>query len=48
LNKDVAKEKITESDKKATLERIHMTSSLNDLAEADFLIEVHNLDCHKL
>lgn len=25
-----------------------MTSSFNDLAEADFLIEVHNSDCHKL
>jgi 3-hydroxyacyl-CoA dehydrogenase len=40
LSKDVNKQKISENDKKEVLGRISTTISLDDLAEADFLIEV--------
>lgn len=40
LRKDVNKAKLTEEDKMETLSRIKMTTSLDDLSEADFIIEV--------
>jgi 3-hydroxyacyl-CoA dehydrogenase len=40
LEKDVAKNKITEQEKIETQRRISTTTSLKELAKADFIIEV--------
>jgi 3-hydroxybutyryl-CoA dehydrogenase len=39
LGRMVAKEKITEEDRKATLDRIEGTTSINDMVGADFVVE---------
>jgi 3-hydroxybutyryl-CoA dehydrogenase len=39
LGRMVAKEKITEEDRKATLDRIEGTTSINDMVRADFVVE---------
>lgn len=39
LGKSVAKGKISDDDKKATLDRIKITSELADMAEADYVVE---------
>ena len=40
LSKDVSKAKISEADKVEAMARIHTTTTLNDIAQVDFLIEV--------